>query len=42
MTRRRRTFMLKKDIMERHVEEELHPILTPGVDGRIHAVSRTG
>ena len=28
--------------MERHVEEELHPILTPEIDGSIHAGSRTG
>jgi hypothetical protein len=34
--------MLKKNIMVRHVEEELHPVLTPGIDGSIHAGSHTG
>jgi len=42
MTPRRRIYMLKKDMMERHVEEELHPILTPEIDRGIHAGSRTG
>jgi hypothetical protein len=34
--------MLKKDVMERYVEEELHPILTPGIDGSMHAGSCNG
>lgn len=32
--------MLKKDIMERNVEEEFHPMLTPEIDRDIHAGSR--
>jgi len=42
MMPRRRTYMLKRDIMERHVEEEFHPILTPEIDRGIHAGSRYG
>lgn len=42
MTPRRRIYMLKKDIMERHVKEEFRPILTPEIDRSINAGSRSG